>query len=114
MNGPKRSEMLQKHGHAGGHLRDGLLSALDHNDEWWKNIEINFLRERHNLWWNRLSHKNRAKWLLGQLWHSRDIVPQMTRQEVREWFPEDPEPFTYARLARLLARDLENVDKLAA
>ena len=72
MSGPRRSgfaaEMLEKYRHAGGHLREALLDALDHDDEWWKHIEIDFNRERHNRWWSRLSDQHRAKWLLGQLW----------------------------------------------
>jgi hypothetical protein len=114
MAGPKRSELLQQHGHAGGHLRDALLDALDYNDEWWKNIQIDFLRARHERWWNRLSDKSRAQWLLGQLWNCTDIVPNLARQEIRDWFPDDPEPFTYAQVARLLARDLKDVDTMTA
>jgi hypothetical protein len=108
MNGPKQAELLQKHGHAGGHLREALLDALDHNDDWWKNITIDFYRERHNLWWSRLSEKRRAEWLLGQLWNCTDILPGMAQSEVREWFSEDREPFTFGQLARLLKRDLDS------
>jgi hypothetical protein len=107
MSGPKRAEMLQKYGHAGGHLRDALLDALDHNEDWWKSIEMDFYRERHILWWSRLSEKRRAEWLLGQLWNCTDIVPSLTRRQVMEWFDE-PEPFTYAQLTRLLKRDLDS------
>lgn len=108
MSGPKRAEMLQKYGHAGGHLREALLDALDHTDDWWKDIEIDFNFARHNRWWNKLSDKKRAEWLLGQLWHCRDIVPGVVRREVASWFPDDPEPVTYAQLARLLKRDLDS------
>ncbi len=57
MSGPRSAEMLQKYGHAGGHLRDALLEALDHNEDWWKNITMDFYRERHNLWWNDCQRK---------------------------------------------------------
>jgi hypothetical protein len=88
MNRPKRAELRQKHGHA--------------------NITIDFYRERHNLWWSRLSEKRRAEWLLGQLWNCTDILPGMARSEVREWFSENQEPFTFGQLARLLKRDLDS------
>jgi len=48
----------------------------------------------------------RADWLLGHLWNCTDIVPADTRLEVRDWFPDSNEPFTYAALSRLLAQDL--------
>lgn len=105
---PKRAEILQKYGHAGEHLPGTLLEALDHDEEWWHNIEIDFHRDRHNLWWSRLSYKKRAEWLLGQLWNCTDIVPSLTRSQVRNWFPDDPEPLTFARVARLLKRDLDS------
>jgi hypothetical protein len=108
MSRPKRAEMLHKYGHAGGHLRDALLNALDYNEEWWHNIEISFIRERHNLWWSRLSAKKRAGWLLGQLWNCTDVVPGLTRLEVKDWLPDDPDPSTYAWLVRLLKRDLDS------
>jgi hypothetical protein len=108
MSGPKKSEMLQNFGHAGSHLREALLEALEAQDEWWKNIEIDFDYERHNRWWSRLSSQRRARWLLGQLWNCTDIVPGMIRRDMREWFPDDPEPFTYGRLVRLLARNLKD------
>ncbi len=110
MGGPKRSEMLQTTGHAGGHLRDALLNALDHNDEWQENIEIDFDREEHNVWWSGLSERERAEWLLGQLWNCTDIVPSLTRTQVMDWHADDPEPFTYAQLARLLKRDLDEAE----
>ena len=74
---PKRATTLQMFGHAGGHLREALLEALDYQDDWWMHIEIDFNLERHNKWWSRLSGRRRASWLLGQLWNCTDIVPRL-------------------------------------
>ena len=103
---PKRATTLQMFGHAGGHLREALLEALDYPDDWWMHVEIDFTLERHNKWWSQLSGRRRASWLLGQLWNCTDIVPACTRQEVQAWFPDSNEPITYAVLSRLLAQDL--------
>jgi hypothetical protein len=107
MPGPRRSEMLEKYGHAGGHLREALMDALDHRDEWWQHVEIDFNHERHNRWWSRLSARSRARWLLGQLWNCQDMVPSLVRSEF------DQDVGTFGRLARLLAEDLKP-DKEAA
>src|SRR6266849_6094065 len=110
MKGPRRSEMLEKYGHAGGHLRDALLESLEqYGDEWWEHVEIDFYRERDNRWWNQLSARAQARWLLGQLWHCTDILPG----DVRSVFEEDHEVFTYAQLARLLAQDLKPIKDAA-
>ena len=103
---PKRIKMLQRFGHAGEHLREALLEALNYSDDWWKHVEIEFNFRHHDEWWRGLSDRRRASWLLGQLWNCTDIVPGDTRCEVRDWFPNCQEPFTYAALTRLLAVDL--------
>lgn len=79
MKGPKRSGTLQRYGHAGEHLRDALLEALEYqhmqHDDWWTHIELDFTDDSHNRWWERLSDKRRARWLLGQLWNCTDALP---------------------------------------
>jgi hypothetical protein len=37
-----------------------------------------------NRWWRRLSHRNRARWLLGQLWDCSDILPSISHNELLE------------------------------
>lgn len=110
MKGPKRSETLQTYGHAGGHLRDALLDALEcGQDEWWKQIQIDFNHDRHNRWWQRISQRRRAAWLLGQLWNCTDILPSAYCNEITDRDPEGRHNFTYAVLARLLAEELKEV-----
>ena len=47
---------LQLYGHAGGHLRDALLDAIEKDRvRWWTHVRIDFDSERHHAWWNRLS-----------------------------------------------------------
>jgi hypothetical protein len=106
MNGPKKSDLLEKYGHAGGHLRDALTEALEFGDAWFEHVEIDFNERRHNVWWSRLSARSRARWLIGQLWRCSDIVPW----EIRAQFEEDGQDvLTYSRLARLLAKDLKPI-----
>ena len=119
MSGPRKSEMLEKYGHAAGHLRDALLEALEHQDDWWQHIEIDFIHERHNRWWKRLSHKTRARWLLGQLWNCRDILPSAYCNELTDRDAEADEDldrqnfFTYGTLARVLAKELKEATAAA-
>ncbi len=47
---PKRSQNLQKYGHAGGHLREVLLEAIEQEGDWWKHVEIDFIDEGHERW----------------------------------------------------------------
>jgi hypothetical protein len=90
MAGPKRSEMLQEYGHAGGHLREALENAREFGDEWWHQVEIDFFRERHNRWWSRLSHAKRAHWLPGQPWNCTDVSADLKGSQSRRfgWEPE--------------------------
>jgi hypothetical protein len=117
MKGPKRSGRLQRYGHAGGHLRDALLEALEcqhmQHDDWWKHIELDFTDDRHNRWWERLSDKRRARWLLGQLWNCTDALPGVYLNEITDRDPEGRHMTSYAALVRLLARELAE-DQVAA
>lgn len=119
MAGPRRSGMLEKYGHAGGHLRDALLEALEYGDDWWLHVDVGFNHERHNRWWRRLSHRSRARWLLGQLWSCTDILPSIYHHELTDrQADEDPELdrdffFTYGTLARVLAKELKEATKAA-
>ena len=66
-------------GHAPGHLRDALLDAIDAQfaggGEWWDELEMFFYNERRQQRWDGAAPKERARWVLGQLWNSTDIVP---------------------------------------
>jgi hypothetical protein len=114
---PKRSEKLHRCGHAGGHLRDALLDALQHrypdDAKWWNHIEIDFNEERDNRWFQKCSPRRRAQWLLGQLWHCTDIVPGDVRREVASNDPDLSDEWqvgTFAELARYLAQDLTEAE----
>jgi hypothetical protein len=105
MSGPKRAELLQKFGHAGGHLRECLGDALDYQADWWQHLEMDFLQERHQRWWDHAPALQRAYWLIGQLWHYTDTVPSLLRGSVQDWLEE--EYFSYAQLVRVLKEDLD-------
>jgi hypothetical protein len=98
-------------GHAGGHLREPVLNALDEWYEgaiknWWESKEFgpeNFYDEQ--LGDKKLRNKERALKIVGKLWHCKDILPSSARDTAKESFNLDSEPMTYAQLARLL---LEN------
>ena len=115
MSRPHRSETFLKTGHAPSHLRECLLEALDHGEDWFKNLEMDFMREHHQRWWNSASPSERAYWLLGQLWDCADFVPLAVYDDVKDWLDPAEEQFarrdlgTYARLARALKRDLDGV-----
>ena len=106
MSAPKRSEQFIKTGHAPGHIRQCLLDAIDAREDWWQNLEMDFNRDRHQRWWDRASPQTRAYWLVGQLWHCRDIVPSLERHSVMDWLSNE-ELFSYAELARALKADLD-------
>jgi hypothetical protein len=110
MSKPKASERYLKTGHAPGHIRECLLESLDHGEDWWQHLEMDFLRDRHQRWWDGATPLKRAYWLLGQLWHCTDIVGSQTLSEVQDWLlPDDPNANlgTYAKLARALKADLD-------
>lgn len=115
MSGPRKNELLERFGHASGYLRDALLEALPYGDDWWYHVDISFNHERHNRWWRRLSHRNRARWLLGQLWVCSDILPSISHNELLDRHAdEDPELdrdsfFTYGTLARVLKKELDDI-----
>ena len=47
MSAPKRSPQFMKTGHAPGHIRECLLDAIDAQENWWQNLEMDFDRDRH-------------------------------------------------------------------
>ena len=106
MSKPHRTKKFLTTGHAPGHLRDCLGNALlDHEGDWWRHLEMNFMRERHQRWWDSTSASDRAYWLIGQLWNCTDTVPSELRESVRDWLED--EYFSYARLVRALKADLD-------
>lgn len=97
--------------------RDALLEALEYQhmqqDDWWKHIELDFTDDHHNRWWERLSHKRRARWPLGQLWNCTDALPRVYLNEITDRDPEGRQMTKYAVLVRVLARELAE-DQIAA
>jgi hypothetical protein len=70
----------------------------------WEQLQVEFDNEDHQLWWNRLSPRERARWLTGHLWNCTDILPDFVRSDVHDEFERDV--LTYGQLVRLLAEDL--------
>lgn len=63
-------------------LRDALLWVLAANrdPDWWQPLMdpafLEFIDERRRAWWNNLPARERARWLLGQLWNCPDTLPE--------------------------------------
>jgi hypothetical protein len=95
-------------GHAPGHLRDAVLTALndhwDHSEEgtWWTHLDIRFFSSRQQIQWETWTPKERAIWLAGQLWNCRDILPGSVC--ALAGFPQGS---TYAQLVRQLRSDIK-------
>jgi len=106
MTAPQRSRHFVKTGHAPGHIRECLLNALDIQADWWKNLEMDFLRDSDQRWWDKASPLRHAHWIIEQLWHCADIVPGLERRSVMDWLA-DQEYFTYSQLVRALKEDLD-------
>jgi hypothetical protein len=102
MDRPKRDFRLKNGGHAGANLRGALEEALERGTDWWQYLEIDFHNDCDREWWRKLSGWDRARWLLGQLWNCTDIVPGALRSEF-----DGQNVITYARLARLLMKELQ-------
>lgn len=116
MSSPKRTRGLQRFGHDDGDRTRALFEALEHGSDWWRHVEFAFNHESHNRWWAGLSHPNRARWLLGQLWNCRDILGSMYHAEITDRDPwgEGNHIFTVGALARLLAKELDKMADLSA
>jgi hypothetical protein len=83
-------------GHAGGHLREPLLEALDEPRHWFDYFGSRLAARRH----------------VGKLWHCTDILPGFARDTVLAILDLDvgleqvEPPYTYGQLVRRLIRDL--------
>jgi hypothetical protein len=68
-------------GHAPGHLRSGLLTALrqswDNSNEetWWNYLDLTFFSLIQEIRWDSWTPKERGIWLIGQLWNCHDVLP---------------------------------------
>jgi len=68
-------------GHAPGHLRDALLECLDagSSNPWYQALADDevlwFRNEPDQEEWSALDLKQRALWLIGQLWNCTDVLP---------------------------------------
>lgn len=93
-------------GHPPGHLRtalsDGIEDAVGSGNSWWEHLEIFFHKKAQQEMWERLSHREQGRWLIGQLWNCTDTVPGSTCEAV-----DVPIGSSYARLVRKVIEDLE-------
>ena len=88
--------MLRYSRAAGG----AFLDVLTRHSEWWRHLETHVDRELYPRWWETLSPRNRARWLLGQLCNSDDALPSDVQADFQN------KTHTYGQLARQLAKDL--------
>jgi hypothetical protein len=90
-------------GHAPGHLREALLECLDNPmpGPWFSALAdrevLSFNDTAMQSRWDRMSIKDRARWLTGKLWNCSDILPG--------GYDEDLDA-TYATAVRELRRDI--------
>lgn len=100
-----RRHRADRGGHAPGYLRDALVEALEcsfcADEPWWDALQIEFFDPAKQLCWDSAVPKNRALWLLGQLWNCTDIVSSEIWSEL-----ELTGGRTFGRLARLLKTQL--------
>jgi hypothetical protein len=65
-------------GHAPSYLTAALVEALDDtfrgNRSWWEALNIEMLDPAKQAWWDGVAARQRASWLLGQLWNCSDIL----------------------------------------
>ena len=87
-------------------LRELLTRALSHREGFWYESlgqqDVSWLNDiRRRAWWRDAGDSDRARWLLGQLWHCKDVMPS----EYCEML-DLPRGSSFARVARRLRRDL--------
>ena len=94
-----------REGHAPGHLQDALIKALKSSwgteNEWWELVQVDFVDPGKQVWWDHSPAMERASWLLGQLWNSKDALPGDICTKLS--FSSGSR---YASLARSLKRDM--------
>ena len=103
--------LASRGGHATGHLRDALhdcLLLLDTDDSpWYEPLEqeetLLFRDRRQQLRWEKMSGEQRGRWLIGQLWNCRDILPWLDCSAL-----DLPHGSTYAQAARKLHAEYLN------
>lgn len=94
-----RPQMLRR-------LRELLTRALSRGEGFWYESlgqqDVSWLNDiRRRAWWRDAGDGDRARWLLGQLWHCKDVMPS----EYCEML-DLPRGSSFARAARRLKRDL--------
>ena len=83
-------------------LCNALLAALEADPSaWWSHIKLDSFAEADRRALNNMAPKQRARWLLGQLWQCTDIAPATTCCDV-----DLPPGSSFAKLARALANSL--------
>jgi hypothetical protein len=97
-------------GHAPGHLRDALLDTLDwaYQEDWFERLAedpdvLIFRNPSKQERWERMSGREKALWLCGQLWNCTDILPRLVASEF------DLRRNTYAVLARHLRDQIKSL-----
>ena len=95
----ERGSMLQ-------HLRELLAKALSSREGFWYESlgqqDVSWLNDiRRRAWWRDAGDYDRARWLVGQLWHCKDIMPS----EYCEML-DLPRGSSFARAARRLREDV--------
>ena len=95
-------------GPAPGHLREALLACLDDSaaEHWYDKLTDDETLIFHyvpmQIRWEKMTLRERARWLCGQLWNCTDILPGMACADL-----DLPEGSTYARAVRKLRDELE-------
>ncbi len=93
-------------GRAPGHLREMFVDVIEGNtqDPWWLAFGaeglVVFYDPRMQARWDRWDARERARWLLGQLWNCTDIMPSDLCQSL-----DLPPGSTYAQAVRRLKAD---------
>ncbi len=82
-------------GHAGGHLTEPIIEALD-------DLQSGRIKK----WYDAFNSHDDARMAAGKLWHCTDILGSHIRSIVQDEFHLEKEPFTYAQLSRVLLNDM--------
>jgi hypothetical protein len=96
-------------GHAPEYLTDALVEALERTfgitSSWWDGLEIDFNDEAKPAWWPEITNRERARWLMGQLWNCNDLVPWDICSRL-----DFPPGTSFAQMVRMLKSDLMESD----
>ena len=103
----EKKSVASRGGHAPGHLRDALLDCFEGqvSKPWYKPLgeseALVFRHQEMQAAWDVMGLKQRAQWLIGQLWNCTDVLPSMACENL-----DIQRGSTYAQAARKLKADL--------